>query len=239
MADKITLKNWYRTGLKPLQEQFWAWMDSYWHKDEKIPITAIEHIEEILDAKADAEVLVYHLTDEMAHADLFAKSKIYAPGQFLIFKMQSNSDNSTLQPGDCAAGWLPDGVTFIPFGKYLGGDIADVENSWITSPIDFSPKLPVLNVLSSNGVTTYVNNIPQEIKNRTLSCGGSLDITMHVISNDQIERTYPMYYIMKDVEGNDIFNIPDSIEIAQVWFSDNLEYFGNSNKVNAVLPDQS
>ena len=71
MADKNTLKNWFRTGLKPLQEQFWAWMDSYWHKDEKIPITAIDDVENILNEKADAEALANHLTDNNAHVDLF------------------------------------------------------------------------------------------------------------------------------------------------------------------------
>lgn len=70
-TDKNTLKNWFKTGLKPVQEQFWAWMDSYWHKDEKIPITAINDIEGILDAKADAEALTNHLTDADAHAALF------------------------------------------------------------------------------------------------------------------------------------------------------------------------
>ncbi|MFE3849073.1 hypothetical protein ACFX5D_13960 [Flavobacterium sp. LB3P45] len=71
MADKNTLKNWFKTGLKPTQAQFWALFDSYFHKDEKIPITAIDDIENILADKADAEVLAHHLTDETAHADLF------------------------------------------------------------------------------------------------------------------------------------------------------------------------
>lgn len=71
MADKNTIRNWFKTGLKPTQAQFWATWDSFWHKDEKIPITAIEDIENILNEKADAEALVNHLTNETAHADLF------------------------------------------------------------------------------------------------------------------------------------------------------------------------
>ncbi|MFV8392736.1 hypothetical protein [Flavobacterium sp. LB2P6] len=71
MADKNTLKNWFRTNLKPTQAQFWALFDSYFHKDEKIPITAIDDIENILAGKADAEVLAHHLTNATAHADLF------------------------------------------------------------------------------------------------------------------------------------------------------------------------
>ena len=71
MADKNTLRNWFLTNLKPTQAQFWALFDSYFHKDEKIPITAIDDIENILADKADAEVLAHHLTDETAHTDLF------------------------------------------------------------------------------------------------------------------------------------------------------------------------
>ena len=52
-TDKTTLRNWFKTGLKPTQAQFWAWMDSYWHKDEKIAISNIENLGNILDAKAD------------------------------------------------------------------------------------------------------------------------------------------------------------------------------------------
>lgn len=32
-----TLKNWFRTGLKPTQQQFWDLLDSYWHKNDPIP----------------------------------------------------------------------------------------------------------------------------------------------------------------------------------------------------------
>lgn len=68
---KETLKNWFKTNLKPTQEQFWAWMDSYHHKDEMIPIDAVDGLEGLLDEKADAEALTNHLTDANAHAELF------------------------------------------------------------------------------------------------------------------------------------------------------------------------
>lgn len=48
-----TLKEWFRRGLKPLQEQFWHWMDSFWHKDEKIPAATIDGLQDLLDAKVD------------------------------------------------------------------------------------------------------------------------------------------------------------------------------------------
>lgn len=48
-----TLKNWFKTGLKPLQVQFWHWMDSFWHKDEKIPAATIDGLQGLLDSKVD------------------------------------------------------------------------------------------------------------------------------------------------------------------------------------------
>jgi hypothetical protein len=71
MADKNTIKNWFLTGLIPTQAQFWAFFDSIWFKDEKIPITVIDDIENILNEKADAEALRNHVADDNAHAALF------------------------------------------------------------------------------------------------------------------------------------------------------------------------
>lgn len=48
-----TIKDWFRTGLKPTQSQFWSTWDSFWHKDEKISITSIEDLQENLDTKVD------------------------------------------------------------------------------------------------------------------------------------------------------------------------------------------
>ena len=51
------IKNWFKTGLKPTQDQFWNWMDSYWHKDELIPQDKIQDLSTTLSNKADADQL--------------------------------------------------------------------------------------------------------------------------------------------------------------------------------------
>jgi hypothetical protein len=38
MKTKTELKTYFETGDKPTQAQFYEWMDSYWHKEEKITI---------------------------------------------------------------------------------------------------------------------------------------------------------------------------------------------------------
>src|SRR5690606_20151137 len=52
-----TMKNWFLTGLKPTQAQFWATWDSSWHKDEDIPQESIEGRQSALDAIADVGAL--------------------------------------------------------------------------------------------------------------------------------------------------------------------------------------
>ena len=52
-----TIKQWFKTGSKPTQEQFWSWMDSYLHKDELIPQENIQGLSTTLSSKADADQL--------------------------------------------------------------------------------------------------------------------------------------------------------------------------------------
>lgn len=43
-----TIKNWFRTGFKPTQAQFWDTWDSFWHKDSVIPATAVQGVSAVL-----------------------------------------------------------------------------------------------------------------------------------------------------------------------------------------------
>jgi hypothetical protein len=51
------LKSWFKTGLKPTQQQFWDLFDSYFHKNGIIPIGNIENFQNYLNEKADKELL--------------------------------------------------------------------------------------------------------------------------------------------------------------------------------------
>ena len=43
-----TIKNWFRTGLKPTQAQFWDWLDSYFHLDSTIPTANVAGLDGII-----------------------------------------------------------------------------------------------------------------------------------------------------------------------------------------------
>lgn len=53
MASLTEIKNWFKTGLKPTQIQFWTTWESFWHKDEVIPQSKIENLIADLERKAE------------------------------------------------------------------------------------------------------------------------------------------------------------------------------------------
>jgi hypothetical protein len=64
-----TIKNWFRTGLKPSEAQFWDTWDSFWHKSEPIPTSAVEQLDTLLNDKASQELVgiaIDTLTGHMA-----------------------------------------------------------------------------------------------------------------------------------------------------------------------------
>ncbi len=66
-----TLKKWFSNFKKPNQEQFWAWIDSFWHKSEQIPMSSIDGLDRIIEGTASAQQLQNHLSDTHAHKGLF------------------------------------------------------------------------------------------------------------------------------------------------------------------------
>lgn len=103
MASLAEIYDWFMTGKKPTQAQFWASWGSFWHKDEDIPQSAIAELTTVLAAKAEQQQFNSHKTDNNAHADLFA------PPAFGTFKwIMRGSDHAGTAPiaGDIFAGMI-------------------------------------------------------------------------------------------------------------------------------------
>jgi hypothetical protein len=58
-----TIKNWFKTGLKPTQAQFWDVFDSFRHKDDAVPAAEVSGLDSLLVQKVETS----HLTDPNAH----------------------------------------------------------------------------------------------------------------------------------------------------------------------------
>ena len=84
MTEKNILQNWFVTGAKPTQEQFWAWQESYWHKGESIPTEKILGLSEVLANKADSEMLQHKAnldTSNLTNEHVLAWKKALGVGE--------------------------------------------------------------------------------------------------------------------------------------------------------------
>ncbi|NDW10440.1 hypothetical protein D0T56_12335, partial [Dysgonomonas sp. 520] len=75
MTAKDVLKYWFRKGAYPTEEQFSAWLDSYFHKSETIPIDNVEDVKRYLNEKASASV-VDDLLKDMVTVDNHMSNKL-------------------------------------------------------------------------------------------------------------------------------------------------------------------
>ena len=72
MADitpKSQLKEWWQTGSKPNQAQYYLWMDAYWHKSEAIAMSNISGLGNALEGKADEDRLQYYAKADATNID--------------------------------------------------------------------------------------------------------------------------------------------------------------------------
>lgn len=71
------LKQWFETGDYPTQQQFWDWLESYFHKDDKIPVDSVDTLTQILQGKADSST-VNELIDHVLPITVIANpSSVY------------------------------------------------------------------------------------------------------------------------------------------------------------------
>ena len=75
MTPKKTLKKWFSNFMKPAQEHFYAWIDSFWHKSEPIPMSSIDGLSRAIENTVSAKQLLNHINDTNAHRALFDELK--------------------------------------------------------------------------------------------------------------------------------------------------------------------
>ena len=71
MASLAEIYDWFMTGKKPTQAQFWASWGSFWNKNESIPQSAVSGLTNVLNAKVENDQFNAHKVEENAHATLF------------------------------------------------------------------------------------------------------------------------------------------------------------------------
>lgn len=51
ISSRSQLKAWFQRGLKPLESQFASWIDSFWHKDDAIPMSSVDGLTDALNQR--------------------------------------------------------------------------------------------------------------------------------------------------------------------------------------------
>lgn len=144
MTSLATIRNWFKTGLKPTQLQFYSLFDSFWHKSETIPAANIENLDNRFDEKADADAFNSHLEDLTAHGlgtvFLLIKTALAVPGGDVVIDWQTE-----IVPGDTR--------TFL--AKH-GSDLARIEGAYLDGGVmrGYTPNYSYTIVNGKIGVLT-------------------------------------------------------------------------------------
>lgn len=111
------IKDWFRNQQKPPQEKFWAWLDSFWHKDEPIPQSAIENLATTLQKKADlvgGKVPESQLPFSVVTSEVIALGKVEIVGSTLTLNVHSNGSNRVRVKGQEIVRTFPNSWDFMP-----------------------------------------------------------------------------------------------------------------------------
>ncbi|MEG3977308.1 hypothetical protein QT970_22185, partial [Microcoleus sp. herbarium8] len=150
MATLSDIYNWFMTGKKPTQAQFWASWGSFRHKDEAIALNDIANLSTVLNAKAEKSQVDGHATDPLAHAELFERATLknitelnnkvgihnQNPEYILDVKNTSPVVN-TLTGTFSFDGFMFTGVGTLMASELAVGDVIKVLSTGATYDIDF------------------------------------------------------------------------------------------------------
>lgn len=244
MATLNTIKNWFKRGSKPTQEQFWDIWDSYWHKDADIPTSKIKNLETRLIEKADEEAFVGHIQGNDAHAELFdaeAQSRTEAVNSLqtqvtaVHNALESVSAGSiTAIPSDMpvhnvnrydigvAGTYANHGGIVVSAADLASGSVQirrDITGNWtkVVTPVNLAPYVPK---------TDIVNDLVTGGTNKALSAeqGKALNKKTESLTNIDYGD-----FTIQDEAGNTAFRISQTGEV---------EFYSASDKAQeAILPE--
>lgn len=133
-----TIKNWFRTALKPTQSQFWDTWDSFWHKDDSIPTSSITGLDAYLSQIPTPEQLA--LLQGPVTVVVSGANTYQLPAGKLLEKVIAT----------------PTGSQLIKLGTTVGGEeiFSETIDSALVAQVDwYAPALTTLHFTATN--TTF------------------------------------------------------------------------------------
>jgi hypothetical protein len=147
-TDKNTLKSWFLRGLKPLASQFAAWLDSYWHKNEKIPIDSIDGLQNTLNSKADSESIQNQIQEAIENLTV-NDGTLTQKGVVQLSETLENDSTKAATPklvkqvSDDVAATLEDYYTSVETDEKIAQQIVGLTwKDWVQSFVSLSATYP-------------------------------------------------------------------------------------------------
>nr|DAN19509.1 MAG TPA: hypothetical protein [Bacteriophage sp.] len=224
-----TLKQWFSNFKKPTQEQFWAWIDSFWHKSEKIPMESIEGLESAIQNTATAGQLQSHLTDSHAHKELLDNKVDKVPGKKLTTEDFTTDHKQKLEGLDDYDITLDDSTTELVLKK--GGKVVNrislmflndegTKLFYNSETKSLELKNDQQKVLTSIPVSHFVSNIPTNIvvqNGKIKLMAGDKVIDENTISYNDLQNLPDLNFAPEDHSHSwdDIENKPNNLATTQ------------------------
>ncbi|WP_177731905.1 hypothetical protein [Flavobacterium inviolabile] len=104
---------WFLQGKKPTQSEFEATFRSFWHKEEAIPATKVDGLNQALSQKAGQAEFTAHLTDGQAHTGLFAAKENIANKQNSLTPDNTGTKFPTVDAVNQAIGTIGNAIDII------------------------------------------------------------------------------------------------------------------------------
>lgn len=111
------IKEWFKNQSKPPQEQFYGWLDSFWHKDELIPQTAVKDLVSTLQKKADlvnGVIPENQLPFSVQSSEIIALGTISVTGNKVNLALHSSGVNKVRVNGQIITRNFPNEWTITP-----------------------------------------------------------------------------------------------------------------------------
>ena len=167
-----TLKKWFSNFKKPNQEQFWAWIDSFWHKSEQIPMSSIDGLDRIIEGTASAQQFQNHINDTHAHKEVLDKKVDKVEGKGLSSNDFTNAYKQQLDTLEDYDIELDESTTELKFKKgnnvvrriplmFLDDEGTKLVYNRTSKTLELRDKRD--NLLTSIPVSHFVSNIPTDI----------------------------------------------------------------------------
>lgn len=121
IVNKNNIKEWFRTLKKPTEAQFHAWVDSYRHKWEKVPLDDVDGLSTAMSKKADLVnglVPAHQLPFSITSSEVISLGNITATANSVTVEVHSSGSNRVRVDGVIYERKFPNSFSFTPVVNY-------------------------------------------------------------------------------------------------------------------------